>query len=47
VLRRKWKRIEVLTEDASRFAGKCEEGYFLLTRNGARVVSQEGFAQPL
>lgn len=47
VLRSKWKQMEVTTQEESRFAGKCEDGYFEVTRKGTLVLSQEGFAQPL
>jgi hypothetical protein len=47
VLRRKWKHIEVKTQDASRFSGKSEDGYFSVARRGTQVLSQEGFAEPL
>jgi hypothetical protein len=47
VLRRKWNRVEVLSQEAGRFAGKCEDGYFSVARHGTQVLSEEGFAQPL
>jgi len=47
VLQGKWKSIEVSAEDATRFAGKCEDGYFRVTREGTRVLSSEGFAEPV
>ena len=47
VLRGKWKRVEVIKEDATRFSGKSEDGYFQVLRAGTRVSSEEGFAQPL
>jgi len=47
VLRGKWKSLEVITEGAERFAGKSEDGYFSVTRNGNKVLSEEGFEQPL
>jgi hypothetical protein len=47
VLRTKWKQIEVSTQDAKRFSGKSEDGYFSVALIGTRVLSQEGFAQPL
>ncbi len=47
VLRDKWKRVQVSEQSADRFAGKSEEGYFLVTRTGNQVLSEEGFAQPL
>lgn len=47
VLMDKWRRVEVSEQSADRFAGKSEEGYFLVTLGGKQVVSEEGFAQPL
>lgn len=47
VLRDKWRRVEVSEQSADRFAGKSEEGYFLVTRAGNQVLSEEGFAEPL
>jgi hypothetical protein len=47
VLRAKWKKIDVSGQDAKRFAGKSEDGYFSVALIGTRVLSEEGFAQPL
>jgi hypothetical protein len=47
VLRGKWKRLEIADQSASRFSGKSEDGYFLVTRDGKRVLSEEGFAESL
>lgn len=47
VLRGKWKQIDVSTHDATRFAGRCEDGYFSVVRKGNRVLSEEGFADPV
>ncbi|MGD1073503.1 MAG: ImmA/IrrE family metallo-endopeptidase [Bryobacteraceae bacterium] len=47
VLRAKWKKIEVSVEDAQRFSGKSEDGYFSVALVGSEVLSEEGFAQPL
>jgi hypothetical protein len=44
VLRGKWKRLEIADQSADRFAGKSEDGYFVVTRDGKRVLSEEGFA---
>ena len=44
--RAKWKHVEVTTQDAGRFQGKSEEGYFRVTLEGTRVTAQEGFEQP-
>ena len=44
VLRAKWKSLAVGDQSADRFSGKSEDGYFVVTRNGKRVLSQEGFA---
>ena len=46
VLRTKWKTVEVSAETGTRFAGKSDDGYFDVVREGARVVSREGFARP-
>jgi hypothetical protein len=46
VLRGKWKAIEVTGQSGSRFSGKSEDGYFEVTRDRTRVLSEEGFAQP-
>ena len=46
VLRAKWKEIEVTSEDAARFTGKSEDGYFAVVRDGAHILSQEGFNAP-
>jgi hypothetical protein len=47
VLRGKWKRVEVTSQSPARFAGKSEDGYFAVTRDSKRVLSEEGFAHPL
>lgn len=47
VLRGKWKNLDVTNRSADRFSGKADDGYFLVAREGNRVLSQEGFAQPL
>jgi hypothetical protein len=47
VLRGKWKILEVTGDSSVRFSGKSEDGYFSLTRAGNRVLSEEGFGQPL
>lgn len=47
VLQRKWKAVEVTNQSENRFAGKSEDGYFAVVRDGKRVLSEEGFAQPL
>lgn len=47
ILNTKWKHVEKATEDAEHFSGKSEDGYFLLVRMGARVLSEEGFPDPL
>jgi hypothetical protein len=47
VLETKWKKIDVAKREADRFSGRSEDGYFALTRKGAQVVSEEGFAGPL
>ncbi len=47
VLRGKWKQFELTTQDATRIAGHSEDGYFAVTRMGTRVLSREGFAEPI
>ena len=47
VLRGKWKQLEVTSQDATQFSGKCEDGYFSVTLKGTKVFSEEGFAAPL
>ena len=45
VLRGKWKSLAIGDQSADRFSGKSEDGYFVVTRNGKRVLSEEGFAE--
>jgi hypothetical protein len=47
ILQGKWKTVEVSSKGPNRFSGKSEDGYFALTREGNRVLSREGFEQPL
>ena len=47
VLHAKWKRMEITSQDADHIAGKSEDGYFAVTRQGVHILSEEGFAQPL
>ncbi len=47
VLRGKWKKVNVEVESADRFAGKSEDGYFEVVCDGRKVVSREGFGEPL
>ncbi|MDP9171937.1 MAG: hypothetical protein M3N54_15070, partial [Acidobacteriota bacterium] len=47
ILRGKWKSLEVASQDAKRFAGRSEDGYFAVALNGTQVLSEEGFASPL
>jgi hypothetical protein len=47
VLMGKWKSVEVTGRTDQRFAGKSEDGYFAVTRQGTKVISEEGFEQPL
>lgn len=46
VLSRKWKRVEITNHSADRISGKADDGYFTLFREGTRVLSEEGFADP-
>lgn len=46
VLRGKWKTIEPGDTSAIVFAGKSEDGYFAVKRNGKVVLSREGYASP-
>jgi hypothetical protein len=45
VLRGKWKQVEFADGGANGFSGKSEDGYFMVARDGNRVLSEEGFAQ--
>jgi hypothetical protein len=47
VLRAKWKKVEVSAQDSKRFSGKSEDGYFSVALIGTRVLSEEGFAEPI
>ncbi len=47
VLRGKWKQLEVTSQDATSFRGKSEDGYFSVVLSGTRVLSEEGFAEPV
>jgi hypothetical protein len=47
VLMGKWKDVEVTGQTPQRFSGKSEDGYFAVTRQGTKVLSEEGFEQPL
>jgi hypothetical protein len=47
VLMGKWKSVEVTGQTDRRFAGRSEDGYFALTRQGTKVLSEEGFEQPI
>jgi hypothetical protein len=42
VLRKKWRKIEVQTQNDSAFAGLGDDGYFVVRREGAIVSSLEG-----
>jgi hypothetical protein len=45
VLRGKWKSFRIADETGDTFSGKSDDGYFMVTREGKRVLSEEGFAQ--
>jgi hypothetical protein len=47
VLRGKWKQVEMADGSEGGFSGKSEDGYFMVARDGKRVLSEEGFAQAL
>ena len=47
ILRSKWKHVQPIRKEQDRFSGKCEDGYFELTRKGTQILSEEGFAHPL
>jgi hypothetical protein len=47
VLRGKWKQVEIADGSAGGFSGKSEDGYFMVARDGKRVLSEEGFARTL
>ncbi|MDP2999767.1 MAG: hypothetical protein Q8N47_19925 [Bryobacterales bacterium] len=46
VLRKKWQRVEIALEANDRFAGKSEDGYFLVRWQGVSVTSVEGMRSP-
>jgi hypothetical protein len=46
ILQAKWKSVEVGVQDPAQFSGKSEDGYFAVVRDGARVLSREGFTAP-
>jgi len=45
VQRTKWKSVDASADTDTRFAGKSDDGFFTLTRDGVRVLTREGFAQ--
>lgn len=45
VLRGKWKSLAIGDQSENRFSGRSEDGYFVVTRDGKRVLSEEGFAR--
>ncbi len=47
VLEGKWKRFEASSEAPGRLAGRGDDGFFLLRRDGAYVYCFEGFSAPL
>jgi hypothetical protein len=47
VLEKKWTHLEKGDQDATRYAGKSEDGYYLVERKGRTVLSREGFAGKL
>ena len=47
VLRGKWKQVDVTLQNATKFSGKSEDGYFSLELKGTKVQSEEGFAEPV
>ncbi len=47
ILRSKWKQVEILAQDDNHFAGKSEDGFFLVARTGALVTSREGYGAAL
>lgn len=46
VLKGKWKTFQVDSESENAVAGRGDDGYFLLRRDGARVTSLEGMQSP-
>jgi hypothetical protein len=46
VLERKWKKLEVTSESATRLAGVGDDGHFRLDWNGTSVRSVEGMKTP-
>lgn len=47
VLRGKWKTFEVMSETQHAVAGRGDDGYFLVSRDGTRVSSLEGLDAPV
>ncbi len=47
VLRGKWKQVDVTLQNATKFSGKSEDGYFSLELKGTKVQTEEGFAEPV
>jgi hypothetical protein len=47
VLRGKWKQVQIADDSAGGYSGKSEDGYFMVERDGKRVLSEEGFARTL
>jgi hypothetical protein len=45
VLRGKWKGVEIPEGTSAGFSGKSDDGYYMVSRDGKRVLSEEGFAQ--
>ena len=46
VLRKKWSKIEVKSQDHSTFAGMGDDGYFVVRLDGAVVRSVQGLRDP-
>ncbi len=46
VLRKKWKKIEVQVQNDATFAGRGDDGYFVVRLEGAVVSSLEGLRDP-
>jgi len=46
VLRKKWKKMDVMGEGEGRLSGTGDDGYFLVKQTGSLVCSVEGLASP-
>jgi hypothetical protein len=45
-LRKKWKKMDITSENESTLSGKGDDGYFVVRQTGSLVSSVEGLASP-